>query len=100
MPRGRITKRSVDALVCPAGKDRVFLWDDAIAGFGVAAFPNGKKVYAVQFRHDGRSRRATVGDHGRLTPDQARSEAKKLLGGVEQGFDPVKQRRDAREVRT
>ena len=26
MPRGRISKRSVDALVCSAGKDREFLW--------------------------------------------------------------------------
>jgi Arm DNA-binding domain len=73
MSRGRISKRAVDALACPHGKDRVFLWDDAIAGFGVAAFPSGKKVYVAQYRQAGRSRRATIGEHGRLTPDQARS---------------------------
>ena len=88
MPRGRISKRSVDALTCPAGRDREFLWDDAIAGFGICAFPTGKKVYAVQYRQDGRSRRATIGEHGRLTPEQARSEAKKLLGMAEIGFRP------------
>ena len=43
MPRGRITKRAVDALQCPAGKDREFLWDDAVAGFGVAVFPSCTK---------------------------------------------------------
>ena len=43
----------------------------------------GKKVYVAQYRQDGRSRRATIGEHGRLTPDEARSEAKKLLGVVE-----------------
>jgi hypothetical protein len=48
MAQGRISKRSVDALVCPPGKDREFLWDDAIAGFGVGAFPSGKKVYVAQ----------------------------------------------------
>ena len=31
MPSGRITKRAVDALQCPAGRDRDFLWDDARA---------------------------------------------------------------------
>jgi Arm DNA-binding domain len=100
MPRGRISKRSVDALTCPAGRDREFLWDNAIAGFGVAAFPSGKKVYVVQYRQDGRSRRSNIGEHGRLTPEQARSEAKKLLGVAESGSDPIAARKAAREVRT
>lgn len=100
MPQGRISKRSVDALVCPAGKDREFLWDDALAGFGVGAFPTGKKVYVAQFRKDGRSRRVSIGEHGRLTPDEARSQAKTVLGQVEQGADPIDERRKARAVRT
>ena len=37
MPKGRVTKRAVDALACRPGKDRAFLWDDALAGFGVGA---------------------------------------------------------------
>jgi integrase len=98
MPTSRITKRAVDALQCPPGKDRVFLWDDAIAGFGVAAFPSGKKVYVAQYRLAGRSRRAAIGEHGRLTPDEARTEAKKLLGAVAQGSDPIAQRKTARAV--
>ncbi len=99
MATGRISKRAVDALRCRAGEDRRFLWDDAVAGFGVAAFPSGKKVYVAQFRKDGRSRRITIGEHGRLTPDEARSQAKKLLGAVETGVDPIEQRRAARGVR-
>ena len=96
----RISKRSVDALTCPSGRDREFLWDSAIVGFGVAAFPSGKKVYVVQYRQDGRSRRSSIGEHGRLTPEQARSEAKKLLGVAESGSDPIAARKAAREVRT
>ena len=46
MPNARITKRSVDALGCPPGKDRQVLWDDDLAGFGVVAFPSGSKSYA------------------------------------------------------
>jgi integrase len=100
MPKDRVSKRSVDALVCPPQKDRIFLWDDALSGFGVAAFPSGKKTYVAQFRKDGRSRRVAIGNHGRLTPEEARSQAKKMLGQVEQGADPVDERRKARAVRT
>jgi integrase len=100
MSQGRISKRSVDALACPLGKDREFLWDDALAGFGVGVFPTGRKVYVAQYRQNGRSRRANLGEHGRLTPDEARSLAKKLLGVAETGADPIEARREARAVRT
>jgi integrase len=100
MPQGRISKKSVDALKCATGKDRSFLWDNAIAGFGVAAFASGKKVYYGQYRAQGRTRRIALGEHGRLTPDEARTEAKKLLGLVESGHDPIAQRREARAHRT
>ena len=100
MPRGRITKRAVDALQCPMGRDREFLWDDALAGFGVAAFPTGRKAYVAQYRQNGRSRRVTIGDYGRLTPDEARSQAKFILGAVETGADVIADRRAARDVRT
>ena len=96
----RISKRSVDALIREPGKDRTFLWDDALAGFGVAAFASGKKVYVAQYRQAGRSRRITIGEHGRLTPDEARREAKKLLGAVEGGADPIAERQAARAVPT
>ena len=99
MPSGRISKRTVDALQCAAPTDRVFLWDDALAGFGVCAMRSGKKSYVVQFRRNGRSSRVVLGVHGRLTPDEARSIAKKLLGSVESGADPVEDRRAARAVK-
>jgi hypothetical protein len=98
IPNGRISKRSVDALFCPAGRDRVFLWDDALAGFGIGAFQSGTKVYVAQYRQAGRSRRCTNGEYGPLTPDEARTEAKKLLGDVARGIDPIGQRRAARAV--
>jgi integrase len=100
MAIGPITKTKVDALQCPAGKDREILWDDSVRGFGVIAFRNGGKVYVAQYRKDGRSRRTRIGDHGRLTPEEARKLAKVILGAVETGADPIAERRAAREVRT
>ena len=110
MASKRITKRAVDALKCPPGRDRVFLWDDDLSGFGVAAMPSrkaadgkkieGTKTYVVQFRLQGRSRRMKLGEHGRLTPGEARSAAKKILGAVEGGADPIELRRAARGART
>ncbi len=100
MGDNRISKRSVDGLQCDSQKDRAFLWDDALSGFGAVAYPTGRKVYIAQFRQAGRSRRITIGEHGRLTAEEARSEAKKLLGAVETGADPIAQRRAAREVRS
>lgn len=106
MSKRTISKRSVEALRCPSTKDRVFLWDNALAGFGVAAFPptarmpEGRKVYVAQFRLNGRSRRMKLGEHGRITPDQARSLAKQTLGAVERGKDPIEERRRERAVRT
>ena len=104
MATGPIIKSSVDALTCPASKDREILWDgghrEAVRGFGVAAFRNGGKCYVAQYRKDGRSRRTRIGEHGRLTPEEARKQARIILGAVEGGADPIAQRKAAREVRT
>src|SRR5436305_406430 len=87
MATGPITKTTVDALACPPSKDREILWDgghrEAVRGFGVTAFRNGGKCYIAQYRKDGRSRRTRIGEHGRLTPEEARKQARIVLGAVE-----------------
>ncbi|MDE0385349.1 MAG: Arm DNA-binding domain-containing protein, partial [Defluviicoccus sp.] len=60
-----ISKRTVDALVVE-DRDEVF-WDDRIPGFGVRVYPSGSRVYVVQTRHKGKSRRVTLGRHGVIT---------------------------------
>jgi len=90
MSTGHISKRSVDARK-PGSKDS-YLWDDELAGFGLKVTPADRKVYLVQYRlggRKGRVRRVTIGVHGRVTPDQARVEAKRLLGIVAAGGDPA-----------
>jgi len=68
-----ISKRTVDALAVE-DRDAVF-WDDRIPGFGVRVYPSGSKVYVVQTRHRGKSRRVTLGRHGVITADEARKKA-------------------------
>ena len=54
----------------------------------------------VQYRAAGRSRRFTIGLHGIWTPEEARREAKVLLGAVARGGNPAEERRLDREAIT
>ncbi|UWQ97486.1 integrase arm-type DNA-binding domain-containing protein [Rhodobacteraceae bacterium M385] len=86
----KLTKRSIDQLAI-SEKD-YFVWDSELSGFGVRVMPSGRKSYLVQYRAGGRSRRKTIGQHGALTVDQARVEARKLLGDVARGENPAEDR--------
>ena len=78
-----LSKRTVDRLAVN-GKDAVF-WDHELPGFGVRVYPSGAKVYVVQTRAGGRSKRVRVGRHGDLSPDQARKEAARLIARLKAG---------------
>ena len=82
-----LTKRIVDRLAVN-GKDGVF-WDSELPGFGIRVYPTGRKVYVVQTRANGKSKRFTVGRHGDIAPDQARRAAAKIIGRLKAGLPPV-----------
>jgi integrase len=97
MATGKITKKLVDA-TAPGERDQ-FVWDMELRGFGLKVTRGGRKVYLIQYRLPGQTgtpTRFTIGAHGRLTPDGARGEAKRLLGLVEAGEDPAAARRRAK----
>ncbi|MGH7075424.1 MAG: tyrosine-type recombinase/integrase, partial [Stellaceae bacterium] len=92
--QGKITKRSVDALKPAAGGAEAMLWDAELKGFGVRVQRGGARSYVLHYRAgSGRGaplRKLTIGRHGSpWTPETARSEAKRLLGVVENGADPA-----------
>ncbi|MGW8203696.1 tyrosine-type recombinase/integrase [Sphingomonas bisphenolicum] len=98
MATGRITKRTLDALM--ANSVAGFLWDEDLKGFGLKISSGGTASYVVQYRMGGReakTKRYTIGGHGSpWTPATAREEASRMLMLVAQGVDPVesdKQRR-------
>jgi integrase len=74
----------------------VFLWDSELPGFGCKITPLGKRVYVVQYRRNGQSRRLTLGQHGTLTIEQARQHARGKLGRATLGEDPAAEQITAR----
>ena len=84
--RRRLSKRTVDNLSVE-DKDAVF-WDSELQGFGVRVYPTGTKVYIVQTRSGGKSRRFTLGRHGVIGADEARHLAAHTIARVKQGEDP------------
>lgn len=94
----KLTKRSVEGL--EIAEQDYLIWDREVRGFGVRIYPSGKKTYLVQYRSGRRTRRVTIGQHGVLTSEQARAEAKQLLASVARGQDPSAQRQAKRHAPT
>jgi integrase len=95
----KLTKRTVDAE--QSGATEKFKWDDDLPGFGLRVFPSGRKSYVVQYKiggRGGRTRRISLGLHGKLTVDEARKKASRLLAAVAGGGDPAVDRAEARQA--
>lgn len=93
---GKLTKTSIDALVAPKS-GQAFLWDPELRGFGVRITSGGTKTFVLQYRNEeGRTRRIGLGRCGILTPDEARTAAKKKLGAVAGGEDPAQEKKERR----
>lgn len=98
--KDRLSKSTVDAAM-PRARPFV-LWDDKLTGFGVRVSPGGVKTYVARYRPGGGraslAQTFTIGRHGKITAEQARSEAVKILAGTVLAADPqadrAKQRAD------
>ena len=77
---GTISGRTVDAL--PVGDRETVFWDRDIAGFGVRVYPSGAKVYLVQARVGGKTKRVTIGRHGLVSAEDARLKAAELISRI------------------
>lgn len=90
----RLTKKAIDNFVYDGdGSGRDARWDTLLPGFGVRVYPTGRKAFLLSYRFHGRKRLMVVGDYGSMTLDQGRSRARKLMVSIEDGVDPLEQKR-------
>ena len=92
-----LTKRHIDTARRTAAHE-MRLWDTDPRGFGVRIKATGVATFFVQYTSPihGRKTRYTLGQYGRLTLEEARKEARKVLGCVAKGEDPAGERRARR----
>jgi Arm DNA-binding domain len=93
----RITKRMVQQAT-PSSR-RYIIWDRELKGFGIRIESTGTKCYLVRYRPKGIAgapkRFITIGRHGPVTAEQARTRALSILGSVASGHDPAGSERAA-----
>jgi hypothetical protein len=81
--RQKITKRLADGLA--AGQT---IWDTELTGFGVRR-QRRNASFVLKYTFRGRQRFYTIGRHGLITVEEARSDARRLLGLAASGIDPA-----------
>lgn len=94
VPIVKLTKRTADAAI--PGAAPLYYFDTDLPGFFLRVTPTGAKSWGVQYRAgSGRGapkRRVVIAAFGKLTPEEARTAAKRLLADVAHGEDPAAQK--------
>ena len=99
----KLTKRVVDDAI-PKAK-RYEIWDGETRGLGFRVEASGTKTYILRYRPrnigPGAPKRfISLGRHGAITPDEARTRARSTLGAVAAGRDPALERKHAQAAIT
>jgi integrase len=101
MANEKLTKKVVDALL-PQAKDYV-VWCGKLPGFGCRVRSTGHKTFIVMYRVGGRNatpKKVTIGTYGKITVEQARDDATKVLAKAELGEDVAAERARVRAEMT
>ena len=83
----------------PTERDTI-LFDKALPGFGLRIHPSGRKVWIVQARIEGRSRRIVIARHGEMELAEARRRARDMLARIRAGGNPAEDIRREKETPT
>ena len=84
----KLTQGNLGKAILPKDKTDHIFWDDDLPGFGLRIREGGSRNYVVQYKVGKKTRRMVIGPIKRLTPEEARKQAKKELGKVSLGQDP------------
>jgi integrase len=98
--RLNFTKAGVERVACPVGADRVWAYDARTPGLALLVTARGARSFYVYRKVKGRPQRVRLGGFPELTVEQARGEARKVVGDIERGADPMAERRKARASMT
>jgi hypothetical protein len=98
-PGLRLTKSIIDKLEVAPGRDQSFYRDVRLKGFALRITANGVKSFIVETRINGRVKRVTLGKYGNITAEEARKQAKSLLGSVAKGNDPIAEKKNPKSER-
>ena len=84
----------------PGPKTRI-IWDEQVKGLGLRIAAGGTKSFILNYRVDGRERRATLARCSELSLKKARERAGRELAAIRDGeADPLQRRQDSREAPT
>ena len=81
----------------PTQKTQI-LWDGIVKGLGLRVTPGGAKAFVLNYRVDGRERRATIGRPSEVTLAEAREKAGQELVAIRHGEADPLSRREARKA--
>lgn len=90
----KLTKLFVEKAESPKEKNQTFYRDGELKGFALRVTSAGVKSFVVETLIGNKVKRMTLGRYGKLTVEQARNEAKKLLGKIATGIDPIAERKE------
>src|SRR5688572_13344697 len=92
--RINFTKKALEALAVPEGKDRLVVYDVKVPALSLVV--RGNKTFYIYRRIDGRPQRIRLGEFPELTVDQARTAAEATVGEIARGENPAEKKRKAR----
>ncbi|HEY9788729.1 MAG TPA: Arm DNA-binding domain-containing protein [Candidatus Obscuribacterales bacterium] len=87
-----MTDNFIEKQVVAPPHGQVIIRDDVLQGFAVRV-TRGSISYIAECRVQGVNRRITIGRHGKWTPESARKEARRLLGLMAAGQDPMQEKK-------
>ena len=94
--REKLTEKTVKAAETRGVDYKVY--DEEVRGFALTVYASGNRAFCLVYWIKGRQRRCTIGSWPEWSVTAARDRAKALCRAIDEGQDPLEQRRDDREA--